>query len=195
MTVVSLLRHCLALLTSLCRVFRHRTRKVPDPEQGRITLGECSSPEAVCIFCGANRARGFNVVWEDSSYTVFTDRNPASTHHLLIIPKIHVDNVKSLTVNDVPTVRKMEEIGHHILDELNVPATSRRLGFHIPPFFSVNHLHMHVQGLPYRSAARALKYHVSSGKRGHDKGLSWFCEVAQAICILEKGGLIGILPC
>ncbi|EPS95952.1 hypothetical protein FOMPIDRAFT_10926, partial [Fomitopsis schrenkii] len=149
-----------------------------------------------CIFCGADRALGFDVVWEvNGSYTVFTDRNPASTHHLLVIPKVHIDNVKSLTVNDAATVRRMAEIGHHILDELKVPATSRRLGFHIPPFFSVNHLHMHVQGLPYRSLLRDLKYHVSAGNRGHGKGLSWFCEAGQAVCILEKGGLIGIFPC
>lgn len=70
-----------------------------------------------------------------------------------------------------------------------------RLGFHIPPYISVPHLHMHVQALPYRSFLRRLKYPVAAGGKGHEKGFSWFAEAEQTVRLLEKGIQVRILPC
>lgn len=70
-----------------------------------------------------------------------------------------------------------------------------RMGFHIPPYNSVNHLHLHVQGLPYKSLAKKAKYPVASGYGYYHKGFSWFVDVSQAIQILENGGRVGVFPC
>ena len=70
-----------------------------------------------------------------------------------------------------------------------------RLGFHIPPYISVPHLHMHVQALPYRSLLRRLKYPVVTGQRGREKGFSWFADAEQTVRLLEKGVQVRILPC
>jgi len=68
------------------------------------------------------------------------------------------------------------------------------MGFHIPPFNSVNHLHLHLNALPYRWIGK-LQFPVAKGKEGKSKGFSWFVEVDQAIEILQQGKTIGVFPC
>ncbi|OSD06501.1 HIT-like protein [Trametes coccinea BRFM310] len=145
-----------------------------------------------CIFCGVSKESGFNV---NEKYVVFTDINPSSQHHLQVAPRRHIESIKSLDKSHVQMIKDMIEIGHEVLDNLDVPPNLRRLGFHIPPYISVGHLHMHVQALPYRSILRRLKYPVVRGRSGRDKGLSWFVEAEQAVRILEKGARVRILPC
>lgn len=82
-----------------------------------------------------------------------------------------------------------------MLDDLGSPPESRKLGFHIPPFNSVNHLHLHTQTLPYKSKLREAEYPVANGAVGKEKGFSWFVEVGQAVRILEGGGRVGVWPC
>ncbi len=70
-----------------------------------------------------------------------------------------------------------------------------RLGFHVPPYISVTHLHMHVQALPHRTFLRRLKYPIVRGRGGREKGISWFVDAEQAVRILERGSRIRILSC
>ncbi|KAI0091445.1 HIT-like protein [Irpex rosettiformis] len=148
-----------------------------------------------CVFCNVTAERGFNIVWEDDHYVAFTDRSPAATHHVLLVPKKHIDNIKSLHQTDVALAERMAEIGHTVLDQLNVPQDLRRMGFVIPPFNSVNHLHLHILGLPFTSTVKSIMYRVSSGTDGNDKGFSWFGEVNQVIGILKKGGSVNVFAC
>ncbi|KAG2132984.1 HIT-like protein [Suillus clintonianus] len=151
----------------------------------------------VCTFCGAystNRS-GFDIVWEDEEFLAFRDIRPSAQHHIQLIPKTHIESIRKLTEKDVNMLRRMEEIGHSILDTFNVPEPKRKMGFHIPPFNSEHHLHLHVQALPYTSLARRLKYPFARGFGGYEKGFSWFAEIGQAIRILENGHRVAIAPC
>ncbi|KAF9223269.1 HIT-like protein [Gyrodon lividus] len=142
-----------------------------------------------CVFCRAysDNRDAFSIIWEDADFMAFRDRSPASLHHFQLIPKIHIDSVQKLTKRDADMVRRMEKIGNDILDQYQVPPTHRRMGFHIPPFNSVHHLHLHVQALPHISLVRRLKYPVVGGFGTFDKGFSWFADVGQTIRILQRG--------
>lgn len=66
---------------------------------------------------------------------------------------------------------------------------ARKMGFHIPPFSSVHHLHLHVfAGRP--TFLGRLKYPESI--RSDGKGWSWFVSVHQALSILQSGRTIGL---
>ncbi|KAI0259091.1 HIT-like protein [Gloeopeniophorella convolvens] len=160
-------------------------------------LPPTQSPPRVkdCVFCDVSRENGFAIVYEDEEFVVFKDRRPAALHHLLVIPRRHIGSVKALSKEDLPLVQDMERMGHARLDDLKVPVDSRRLGFHIPPFNSINHLHLHVLGLPFRNWYIGGKYPLRDGSNGRTKGWTWFVEVSQVRRILGEGGAVKVKSC
>ncbi|KAL4062183.1 HIT-like domain-containing protein [Scleroderma yunnanense] len=149
-----------------------------------------------CVFCRSYTSdRGaFHIVWEDADFIAFRDIKPAGQYHVQLIPKQHITSVRDLTIKDVDLVRRMKQIGNEILDQFQVPSTHRKMGFHIPPFNSIHHLHLHVQALPYVSLLRRIGYPVVGGFGPFDKGFSWFVEVGQTTRILERGARVGVFP-
>lgn len=56
-----------------------------------------------CIFCKIISGEApCTKYYEDEECLVFKDIKPASTHHLLAIPKMHIKNIDSLTKKDIP---------------------------------------------------------------------------------------------
>ncbi|KAJ7732146.1 HIT-like protein [Mycena metata] len=149
---------------------------------------------ARCQFCDISTAKGFNIIWENELFVAFWDRKPAAEVHIQLVPRQHIESIKSLKKNDAELVRSMKTIGEKLLDDLGSPPSMRVLGFHVPPFNSVNHLHLHVQGLPYKPLRQA-KYRISSGFAHFNKGFGWFVEAEQAARSLETGHTIGVFPC
>jgi hypothetical protein len=98
----------------------------------------------------------------------------------------HVPFRMSFTVADRATltaVQRMNELAYELVPN------ARKTGFHIPPFSSVHHLHLHVlAGRP--TVLGRFKY--PSREQDHGKGWSWFVTATQAIKILEGGGRIGL---
>jgi len=116
----------------------------------------------------------------------------ASTH-LLVIPREHIESVKSLGREDVELVNAMRGAGNEALTLLKVPTDQRLFGFHIPPATSVAHLHLHCFGLPFNNTLCRLKYPVVERKNG-TKGFSWFAEVSQVIRTLGRGQRVRVWP-
>jgi len=107
-----------------------------------------------CIFCkiGDGRVKpGGKVnpkelIFENDAIVAFDDMNPGATSHSLVVPKSHIKNCWSITLE---LLDKMEKVADHILKERN-PNGDRptKMFFIRPPFNSVYHVHLHVMVLP-----------------------------------------------
>ncbi|KAF8340376.1 HIT-like protein [Cantharellus anzutake] len=144
-----------------------------------------------CPFCDVSPDKGFDIVNENPEYVVFKNHSPASAFHLLVIPRKHVGSVKDLDASHIPLVQDMLALGADSLTLLGATSDHRRFGFHIPPFTSVQHLHLHCFGPPFNSTLADLRYTVRSRRDGR-KGISWFAEVNQAIATLNRGERVRI---
>lgn len=98
-----------------------------------------------CIFCRIAKNPQETIHYEDEKYFVITDINKASAvEHLLVITKEHIDN--ALTVEDPKTIDEMHQIGRQVLTnicEKEGIEKNFRFGFHLPPFNSIDHIHLH----------------------------------------------------
>lgn len=122
-----------------------------------------------CFFCDfahhrpSSRGPNPNLEVETEEYVIFKDKYPAAQHHYLAIPKEHLESfsvlnrshlglgkwishVSSTYTNElilVSTVKRMELGMVELLKSKNVDPSEAIIGFHIPPFISVKHLHLH----------------------------------------------------
>jgi diadenosine tetraphosphate (Ap4A) HIT family hydrolase len=88
------------------------------------------------ILRGESPARVFA---ETATLLAFEDRSPQADLHALIIPKREIGSVFDLRSSDLPMLYEMKVMA----DEL-VADSSAKFVFHVPPFNSVQHLHLHV---------------------------------------------------
>ena len=119
---------------------------------------------------------------ETSELLAFRDRSPKAEFHALVIPKRYVPNLYSLTNDDLDLVRDMRRLALDLLED-RVPrardANDYVLCFHIPPFNSVDHLHLHVLAPTSRMAwiHRYGKYRC---------GTRWCIEESEVIDRLSR---------
>ncbi|KAF8318473.1 HIT-like protein [Clavulina sp. PMI_390] len=146
-----------------------------------------------CIFCDVRKENGFNIVSENNHFIAFKDRAPAASEHILVITREHIDSVKSLQSDDVELVNAMRSFGEEALTTVGASPHHRKFGFHIPPFTSVQHIHLHCFGLPFKSTIHKWEFLTSERQNG-TKGFSWFAEVSQVMRTLEQGRRVQVLP-
>ncbi|XP_055016024.1 adenosine 5'-monophosphoramidase HINT3-like isoform X2 [Boleophthalmus pectinirostris] len=99
-----------------------------------------------CKFCHiANNLTDTEILMSDCEVVCFRDLKPGATHHYLIISNKHIDNCMKLQPDHIKLVEQMKDMGMRILQMNNVSDLDDiRMGFHVPPFSSVPHLHLHV---------------------------------------------------
>mmetsp|Transcript_11852 Transcript_11852/g.28361 ORF Transcript_11852/g.28361 Transcript_11852/m.28361 type:complete len:219 (+) Transcript_11852:94-750(+) len=85
---------------------------------------------------------------ESTNLLAFEDRSPAADLHGLIIPKRYIESIFSLDGHeDIELVQEMHQMGLSLIEEYHPEALATGdyvLCFHIPPFTSIDHLHLHV---------------------------------------------------
>nr|XP_061806404.1 adenosine 5'-monophosphoramidase HINT3-like [Nerophis lumbriciformis] len=100
-----------------------------------------------CIFCMIARGedQDAQVLKRDEKMVCFRDIFPAAPHHYLVVPVEHIVNCFSLHEGHITLVEKMVEMGRDVLRDQGVAdMTDIAIGFHQPPYISVEHLHLHV---------------------------------------------------
>ncbi|XP_033100733.1 histidine triad nucleotide-binding protein 3-like [Anneissia japonica] len=101
-----------------------------------------------CVFCKiAHEEEGrlfAKPVFQNTEVTVFSDISPAAKVHLLVIPNSHISNTRQLKKEHVPLLEYMFASGAGGLEILGGSINEARVGFHCPPFTSMDHLHMHI---------------------------------------------------
>ena len=120
-----------------------------------------SGPARPCVFC-AMAARGTSdsgapLLHSDDRVFAFHDRSPAAKVHILVCPRSHVEDCTSLSLaEERELVVHMRNVGQTLLSQL-APGADTVLGFHVPPFTSVPHLHLHCLALPWSASWRSVK--------------------------------------
>ncbi|KAM4633175.1 adenosine 5'-monophosphoramidase HINT3-like isoform 1-T1 [Polymixia lowei] len=143
-----------------------------------------SSENEECLFCGiANKQTGTEIILSDNELVCFRDSKPGARHHYLIVPRSHVGNCKTLQKDHIPLVEQMEEMGRGILEKNEVrDLDDVRMGFHLPPFSSVPHLHLHVLAPASQMNSRSL---VRYGPQSY-----WFITVDKVLHQLKTNNKV-----
>ena len=104
---------------------------------------------------------------ETSNVFAFEDIHPWARLHGLVIPKRLIKSVFDLTAEDQDLLDEMRETAYQLLREQEPTAYARGdfiLCFHVPPYNSVDHLHLHVMApkSKMRFVPRFYKYNTNS---------------------------------
>ncbi len=135
-----------------------------------------------CVFCHiASNQEPARIIYSDGQFIAFHDINPSAKLHLLIIPRQHLTNIKHLNASHTELVKQMKDIGTQLLIKNGYMTTKvQQMGFHVPPFTSVSHLHLHVLGLPFKNTWRTIKY------PSFCTGCKWYIDVDRFIDRLSR---------
>ncbi|XP_072307572.1 adenosine 5'-monophosphoramidase HINT3-like [Eucyclogobius newberryi] len=137
-----------------------------------------------CEFCQmANNERDTEVLMRDDAAVCVRDRKPGAAHHYLIISKEHIDNCIKLQPDHIQLMEQMKDMGMRML-QMNKASDLEdiRMGFHVPPFSSVPHLHLHVLAPFSQMSHRSM---LRYGPQSH-----WFITVDNVLSQLKTEGKV-----
>ncbi|XP_043938197.1 histidine triad nucleotide-binding protein 3-like [Protopterus annectens] len=144
----------------------------PDNPEG----GNCYQDD--CLFCRIiSGEEKTELLYTGEEFVCFKDVKSGVPHHYLVVPRVHMENCKTLKQEHIPIVRRMMEVGRLVLQQNMVTDLDDiSLGFHWPPFCSVPHLHLHALA-PASQLGPQSRYRTNS---------FWFITADQLIERLKK---------
>lgn len=97
-----------------------------------------------CAFCDIKTNWKERIIEESPRTFSFYDRNSGRCKvHILICPKKHIKNYNFLNSSDLEMLLEMRQEAHRMGSKYG-DGSPYRMGFHIPPFYSIKHLHLHL---------------------------------------------------
>ena len=106
-----------------------------------------------CEFCKILHKNTEAILFQDNQFFAFHDIDKASAReHVLVCTKEHIETALDVTNPDV--LFEMEKVGKKVLDSLCATKSlgkNHRFGFHLPPYNSIDHIHLHCFTLPFDS--------------------------------------------
>jgi len=98
-----------------------------------------------CVFCKIrDREIPKEFTFEDDDIMVFPDIHPVRPVHMLIVPKIHIEDF--LELNDESLMMKVKIIMDKIIRENKLDKKGYRAGVNGGGAQLINHVHFHVSG-------------------------------------------------
>eukprot|EP00977_Amphora_coffeiformis_P002999 scaffold572_cov229-Amphora_coffeaeformis.AAC.4 len=140
------------------------------------------------VFGKILRGEAAATVWDESTdLLIFQDIHPRAKTHGLIIPKRFIESVFDLTPADIPLLEEMQAMAMATLrarqggeNDDTIARGDYNLCFHVPPFNSVDHLHLHVlapqSGMKWYH--RLIKYNTS---------MRWSVSLDTVLARLRQG--------
>lgn len=112
-----------------------------------VTYASANSGEVVdCLFCritSRHPNEPATIIKESEKYVAFKTISPATSKHYLIAPKAHIQSIAVLTPKDTKMIQEMVQFGRESLEE---DGAEGYFCFQVPPFNSIDHLHLHAIG-------------------------------------------------
>ncbi len=102
-----------------------------------------------CLFCEIAAGKiPAKMVLETEALLAFEDVNPQAPHHILIIPKKHIQNISDATPDDATLLGNMLLAAKDIASKLGLTENGYRLVFNTNAHGgqTVYHIHLHLLG-------------------------------------------------
>lgn len=102
-----------------------------------------------CIFCKiVNKEIPANIVYEDEKILAFHDLSPVAPQHVLVIPKVHIDNMNCITEESGAVVAYIFTKVKEIAKKLGIDESGYRVVTNcgVEGGQTVGHLHFHLAG-------------------------------------------------
>lgn len=102
-----------------------------------------------CIFCKIVQGEvPCTVVYEDKYVIGFEDIYPSATNHIIVIPKIHVEDLNNIGDENIDYIKYIFNAVTKIVKKLEIDGSGYRVVNNCGEnaFQSVKHLHFHIVG-------------------------------------------------
>ncbi len=102
-----------------------------------------------CLFCKiAAGDAGTSFVYEDDRIVAFDDINPQAPHHVLLIPREHMDSLNDVAKGDESLIGHLFRVAAQIADQRGIGDSGYRTVVNTGPEAgqSVQHVHVHLLG-------------------------------------------------